>query len=117
MPFDDTLHDEIERIKLAVRKARAEGRLVCDNPDKFVRVEFSTDVGGADVGGIRYVCALGAWEEVVQRRWYEPAVQLVPVRRYAHLLMQAHDELFDARKRGHARAIARAEKMFTALLA
>src|SRR5262245_39388831 len=64
MPFDSTPRHEIADIKLAARKARAEGRLICDNYHKFKDATFSEEIGG-----VVYVCGLGAWEEVSRKRW------------------------------------------------
>ena len=115
MPFDRTPRCEIADIKVAARKARAEGRLICDNYHKFKDATFSEEIGG-----VVYVCGLGAWEEVSRERWCD-VTRTLPrtnsVREYAHTLMWALDELFAARKNGCACAIAQAEKTFCALLA
>ena len=115
MPFDGTPLYEIDCIKSAARNARAEGRLICDNHRTFEGTAFSEEIGG-----VVYVCALGAWEEVSHKRWPDVARNLPrtnPVREYAHNLMWAHDQLFAARKSGHRRRIASAETRFNALLA
>jgi hypothetical protein len=115
MPFDSTPTYEIGDIKLAAQKARAEGRLICDNCQKVAEPLFAQEVEG-----IVYVCALGAWEEVSHLRWCEVSRSLArsnPVREYAHALMWAHDELLAARKEGNASTIAQAEGTFDALLA
>jgi hypothetical protein len=115
MPFDGTLLYEIDAIKRLVRQARADGRLICDNHHKFKETTFSEEIDG-----VVYVCALGAWEEVSHKRWHDVARTLsrtTPVREYVHNLMWAHDEVFAARKAGRRRAVAAAQKRFTALLA
>jgi hypothetical protein len=115
MPFDGTPVDAIECIKRLVYQARGEGRLICDNHRKFEKTTFSEERGG-----VVYVCALGAWEEVVHKHWHDSARHLSrtdPVRQYAIKLMWAHDELFAARKAGNQASIDRAEKTFNALLA
>jgi hypothetical protein len=115
MPFDSTPTYEIADIKLAVQRARAEGRLICDNYHKVEGPTFSHGIGG-----VVYVCALGAWEEVSHQHWCEISRALSrtsPVRIYAHALMWAHDELLAARKEGNTAAIAEAEKTFSVLLA
>jgi len=115
MPFDGTPLYEIDCIKRLVRQARAEGRLICDNHHKFEATRFSEEIGG-----VVYVCALGAWEEVSHRPWHDVAPHLQrtnPAREYAHNLMWAHDELFAARKAGHQNSIDRAETTFNAFLA
>ena len=115
MPFDATPLDEIANLKLAVQKVRAEGRLICDNYHKVSGSSFA-----AEVDGVVYVCALGAWEAVSHKDWSAVVRNLPrthPFREYAHALMWVHDELFTARKVGSEPAIARAEKAFNALLA
>jgi hypothetical protein len=115
MPFDSTPTYEIADIKLAAQRARAEGRLICDNYRKVAGAIFAEEIEG-----VVYVCALGAWEEVSHKIWSEVSRALLrtnPVRAYAHALMWAHDELLSARKEENASAIAQAEETFNALLA
>ena len=115
MPFDDTPHYEIADIKRAAQRARAEGRLTCDNCHKVSGALFAEEIDG-----VRYVCALGAWQEVSHKDWPTVARSLPrtnPVRAYGQALMWAHDELLSARKHGNPSAIARAETAFNNLLA
>lgn len=124
MPFDGTHQHDIEVIKRAVRQARAAGRLICDDPEKFQRTNFSMQiaVGSADERSIqKYVCAIGAWEEIMGKKWWElvpdPTDRAHLLTGYVRDLMSAHDQLFVARKAGRARAITRAERTFDTLLA
>ena len=115
MEKDGLLLFPFEYIKRLVYQARAERRLICDNHRKFEKTTFSEERGG-----VVYVCALGAWEEVAHKHWHDFARHLSrsdPVRQYVIKLMWAHDELFAARKEGDQASINRAEKTLNALLA
>jgi hypothetical protein len=115
MPFDHTPCYEIADIKLAAQKARADGRLSCDNYEKVSGALFAEEIDG-----VVYVCALGAWQEVSHKDWPTVARNLPrtsSVRKYGQALMWTHDELLAARKKGCASGITRAETAFNALLA
>jgi hypothetical protein len=114
MPFDGSHNPaelDIAVMKAAVRQARLEGRLICDNPGLF-----RNSAERAKRKGVTYVCAIGAIDEHHERH----PLATYDGRKSQELccaLIEAHDELFYARKRRNLEAIRRTALKFARLIA
>jgi hypothetical protein len=110
MPFDGMPELDIAGINSIVLAARADGRLICDNHKLPFESPFKQKIGG-----VTYVCAVAAVEEVIVVNFF--VGQLILEHRHLQRLMTAHDRLASARTSRHKARIARREADFDALLA
>ena len=108
MPFDGTPELDIATINRIVLAARADGRLICDNPKTIQSNAF-----WHKTGGVTYVCAVGAVDQALGH----PHSPFGAFTQHLNALMDAHDRLFRARTSRHKDRIARREAEFDALLA
>ncbi len=113
MPFDGIppAGATIAEIKAAIRHARAQGRLMCDNPDKFA---WPTPTRVID--GISYVCALAAVYPAGYPWWNEGP----DVEEFCKKVLTTHDSLLLARRWWwlvSKRRVAKLERRFEALVA